>query len=77
MRARDTQYASPFATNAQKEGLVYNGGKLDDITVVVSRVCRVPRLPVSPLPPRPGVCLCARPGVCLLCVCAMSMRMYI
>eukprot|EP00802_Teleaulax_amphioxeia_P013354 Tamp_13404.p1 GENE.Tamp_13404~~Tamp_13404.p1 ORF type:complete len:555 (-),score=77.21 Tamp_13404:59-1702(-) len=43
LRARDTEYASPFATNAEKEGLKYSGGKLDDITVVVSRLCRVPK----------------------------------
>ena len=48
LRARDTEYASPFATNAHKEGLRYMGGKLDDITVVVSRLCRVPMSPRKP-----------------------------
>uniref|UniRef100_A0A7S0MYG8 Protein phosphatase n=1 Tax=Cryptomonas curvata TaxID=233186 RepID=A0A7S0MYG8_9CRYP len=39
---RDPYYASPFSTNAAARGLRYMGGKLDDVTVVVSRVRRVP-----------------------------------
>lgn len=34
----DPSYMSPFATNAAAQGLRYSGGKLDDVTVVVSRV---------------------------------------
>lgn len=34
----DPTYVSPFATNAALQGLKYFGGKLDDVTVVVSRV---------------------------------------
>ena len=49
---RDTEYASPFATSAQREGLRYNGGKLDDITVVVSRLCKVPLAPLLAPAPR-------------------------
>ena len=49
---RDTEYASPFATSAQREGLRYNGGKLDDITVVVSRLCKVPLAPLLGPTPR-------------------------
>lgn len=36
--AHDSRRMSPFAKNAQKAGLRYMGGKVDDITVVVGRV---------------------------------------
>mmetsp|Transcript_180 Transcript_180/g.391 ORF Transcript_180/g.391 Transcript_180/m.391 type:complete len:312 (-) Transcript_180:730-1665(-) len=35
----DSEYDSPFAQNARKVGKVYSGGKQDDITVVLCRVC--------------------------------------
>jgi len=37
-RASDTKFASPFAYAAFKANLAYMGGKMDDITVVVSQV---------------------------------------
>lgn len=37
-RAKDPTYLSPFARAAAKAGFVYRGGKVDDITVVVSYV---------------------------------------
>ena len=37
-RAVDQRYLSPFAYGAQQLGYRYLGGKLDDITVVVSYV---------------------------------------
>jgi len=37
---RDHAYPSPFALNAKRHGMRYTGGKLDDVTVVVSRVVR-------------------------------------
>jgi protein phosphatase PTC7 len=36
---KDQTYTSPFAANAQRQGLRYVGGKLDDVTVIISRVC--------------------------------------
>lgn len=41
---RDSTYVSPFAANAQRQGLRFHGGKLDDVTVVVSRVCAVKKV---------------------------------
>lgn len=38
-RGEDTQRHSPFAKAAMDAGHLYTGGKLDDITVVVSFVC--------------------------------------
>lgn len=38
-RAMDRNRQTPFATAAQEAGFRYYGGKLDDITVVVSYVC--------------------------------------
>lgn len=37
----DPTYLSPFAANAAAQGLRFAGGKLDDVTVVVSRVSEV------------------------------------
>lgn len=37
-RAEDRNWQTPFATAAQDAGFRYYGGKLDDITVVVSYV---------------------------------------
>eukprot|EP00285_Hemiselmis_virescens_P012605 CAMPEP_0173391320 /NCGR_PEP_ID=MMETSP1356-20130122/18240_1 /TAXON_ID=77927 ORGANISM="Hemiselmis virescens, Strain PCC157" /NCGR_SAMPLE_ID=MMETSP1356 /ASSEMBLY_ACC=CAM_ASM_000847 /LENGTH=445 /DNA_ID=CAMNT_0014348923 /DNA_START=60 /DNA_END=1397 /DNA_ORIENTATION=- len=34
----DAAYVSPFAVNSAQQGQAYRGGKLDDVTVVVSRV---------------------------------------
>ena len=38
MRASDAKYHSPFSYAAIQAGYVYLGGKMDDITVVVSYV---------------------------------------
>jgi protein phosphatase PTC7 len=38
MRATDPKYHSPFSYAAIQAGYVFLGGKLDDITVVVSYV---------------------------------------
>jgi protein phosphatase PTC7 len=38
MRSRDPAYLSPFAKHARQAGFHYQGGKVDDITVVVSYV---------------------------------------
>jgi protein phosphatase PTC7 len=38
MRASDAKYHSPFSYAAIQAGYVYLGGKMDDITVVVSFV---------------------------------------
>lgn len=37
---RDPDFGSPFQVNAQRHGMRYKGGKLDDVTVVVARVVR-------------------------------------
>ena len=37
-RAKDRSWKSPFSINARKSGYRFEGGKLDDITVVVGRV---------------------------------------
>ncbi|KAH0477671.1 MAG: hypothetical protein KVP17_001728 [Porospora cf. gigantea B] len=44
-KSRDPGCRTPFAQNARKQGLLYSGGKLDDISVVVSWVCRGERAP--------------------------------
>jgi protein phosphatase PTC7 len=38
MRATDPKYQSPFSYSALQAGYMYVGGKLDDITVLVSYV---------------------------------------
>lgn len=38
VRALDMKHPSPFSAAAQKAGYLYYGGKLDDLTVVVSYV---------------------------------------
>jgi len=38
---KKTKGVSPFADGARKIGYDYQGGKLDDVTVVVARVCKV------------------------------------
>jgi hypothetical protein len=38
MRAQDPKYMSPFASSALSNNLLYMGGKLDDITVIVTYV---------------------------------------
>lgn len=35
-KSKDKRYESPFALGAKKAGKWYNGGKEDDITVIVS-----------------------------------------
>ena len=40
MRATDPKHNSPFAYAAIQAGYVFLGGKLDDITVVVSYVAQ-------------------------------------
>ncbi len=37
-RAADTKYNSPFSYGAMQAGYVYQGGKMDDITVLVTYV---------------------------------------
>jgi protein phosphatase PTC7 len=32
------KYESPFAKRAKEQGLLFNGGKLDDTTVIVARI---------------------------------------
>lgn len=39
--ARDSKFMSPFANNAKKAGYFFQGGKLDDITVVIGVVTPV------------------------------------
>jgi protein phosphatase PTC7 len=41
--AHDRNYVSPFSREARKFGYEDVGGKLDDMTVIVSRVCEVPQ----------------------------------
>ena len=41
LHGKDEGYLSPFSMNAMRHGLSFNGGKLDDVTVVVSRVCDI------------------------------------
>lgn len=38
IRALDRKHRTPFSTAAQQAGFSYYGGKLDDLTVVVSHV---------------------------------------
>ncbi|KAK9828690.1 hypothetical protein WJX72_001546 [[Myrmecia] bisecta] len=44
IRGEDKQHMSPFAAGAQACGHAYNGGKLDDITVIVSYISHAPKL---------------------------------
>lgn len=37
-RAKDPVYLSPFAKSAREHGFYYQGGKVDDITVIVAYV---------------------------------------
>lgn len=41
VHGKDERFLSPFAVNAASHGLSFSGGKLDDVTVVVSRVCDI------------------------------------
>ena len=38
--ARDKLYLSPFARNANIEGIRLRGGKVDDITVILSKIVK-------------------------------------
>ncbi len=40
-RGKDMGFWSPFAQRAKEQNLVYMGGKLDDTTVIVSKVRRI------------------------------------
>jgi len=60
LHGKDERFMSPFAVNAARHGLSFAGGKLDDVTVVVSRVCNVAptstaRAPQSQSTRRPGL----------------------
>ena len=46
---------SPFSLNTSKHGLTYTGGKLDDVTVVVSRECDTSPLRPPPRPQKPSL----------------------
>jgi protein phosphatase PTC7 len=46
-RAGDPEFASPFAYSAYESGIGISGGKMDDITVVISRVKESPQGPVA------------------------------
>ena len=51
MHGKDERFLSPFAVNAASHGLSFSGGKLDDVTVVVSRVCDIsPPSPTASAP---------------------------
>lgn len=53
-RALDPLYQSPFAKAAMQSGFFYRGGKVDDITVVISYVLTdepPAPVPIGPLPP--------------------------
>ena len=39
-RGSDPKFKSPFARRAKEQGLSYDGGKLDDTTVIVAEVAR-------------------------------------
>lgn len=41
LHGKDEKFVSPFSVNAARHGLSFTGGKLDDVTVVVSRVCDI------------------------------------
>lgn len=41
LHGKDDKFVSPFSVNAARHGLSFTGGKLDDVTVVVSRVCDI------------------------------------
>jgi protein phosphatase PTC7 len=53
MRSRDPAYLSPFAKHARQAGFHYQGGKVDDITVVVSYVTSGHASPPKYGPPPP------------------------
>lgn len=40
-RGKDMGFWSPFAQRAKEQNLVYRGGKLDDTTVIISKVRRI------------------------------------
>ncbi len=40
-RGKDTSFWSPFAQRAKEQNLVYRGGKLDDTTVIISKIRRI------------------------------------
>jgi protein phosphatase PTC7 len=40
--------ATPFAVDASEAGIMFEGGKMDDITVIVGKVVRADRQPSSP-----------------------------
>ena len=42
-RGKDMGFWSPFAQRAKEQNLVYRGGKLDDTTVIISKVSRIGR----------------------------------
>ena len=51
VHGKDERFLSPFAVNAASHGLSFSGGKLDDVTVVVSRVCDIsPPSPTASAP---------------------------
>lgn len=54
-RSRDPVYISPFAKQARAAGFYYQGGKVDDITVVVSYVSEAAAVAqkIGPPPPPP------------------------
>lgn len=52
-RSRDPAYLSPFAKQARQAGFNYQGGKVDDITVVVSYVSAGTAAPQKYGPPPP------------------------
>lgn len=41
-RGQDTSFWSPFAQRAKEQNLVYRGGKLDDTTVIISKIRTIP-----------------------------------
>jgi len=54
LHGKDEQFMSPFAVNAARHGLTFAGGKLDDVTVVVSRVCNIAPSSTTAQPPTPS-----------------------
>ena len=52
LHGKDERFLSPFAVNAANHGLSFSGGKLDDVTVVVCRVCDISPT-AAPPPPAP------------------------
>ena len=53
LHGKDERFLSPFAVNAANHGLSFSGGKLDDVTVVVCRVCDISPS-AAPPPPAPA-----------------------